>query len=142
MFVVNVEGAIRKIDKWLIIERSIKEDHAAGMLSLVGGKVEKEAPTLDILEKTVKREIFEEVGIEVHENVLYVHSTSFISDTGDHVVDVVFLCDYKSGEAFPKSLDEVENVFWLTTKEIVNHPKAPTYLKESIRKAESLILPE
>ncbi|KAF0816138.1 MutT/Nudix family protein [Bacillus sp. ZZV12-4809] len=28
MFIVNVEGAIRKNDKWLIIERSKKEEHA------------------------------------------------------------------------------------------------------------------
>ena len=37
MFIVNVEGAIRKNDKWLsIIERSKKEEHAGGLLSLVG----------------------------------------------------------------------------------------------------------
>lgn len=28
MFIVNVEGAIRKEHKWLIIERSKKEEHA------------------------------------------------------------------------------------------------------------------
>lgn len=38
MFIVNVEGAIRKDGKWIIIERSYKEEHAAGSLSLVGGK--------------------------------------------------------------------------------------------------------
>jgi 8-oxo-dGTP diphosphatase len=42
MFMVNVEGAIRKDDRWLIIERSKKEEHAGGLLSLVGGKVDYE----------------------------------------------------------------------------------------------------
>lgn len=33
MFIVNVEGALRKENKWLIIERSKNEEHAAGLLS-------------------------------------------------------------------------------------------------------------
>jgi hypothetical protein len=53
-------------------------------------------------------------------------------------VDIVFLCEHYSGEAFPKSPGEVEKVLWLTTEEILSHPKAPIYLKESIKRAESL----
>ena len=37
---MNVEAAIHKNDKWLIIKRSEKEEHAPGLLALVGGKVE------------------------------------------------------------------------------------------------------
>ncbi len=59
MFIVNVEGAVRKDDKWLIIERSKKEEHAGGLFSLVGGKVENEGNSLYILERTVKREILD-----------------------------------------------------------------------------------
>lgn len=54
-------------------------------------------------------------------------------------MDIVFLCEYDSGEAFPKSLDEVEKVLWLTTKEVLNHPNSPIYLKQSIIHAEALI---
>jgi 8-oxo-dGTP diphosphatase len=139
MFIVNVEGAIRKNDKWLIIERSKKEEHAGGLLSLVGGKVDIEGNRSDILERTVKREILEEVGVKIKDNLNYVHSTSFVTDAGENVVDIVFLCEYESGEAFPKSPDEVEEVLWLTTKEILNHPKSPIYLKDSIKRAETVI---
>ncbi|WP_025784446.1 NUDIX hydrolase [Sporosarcina sp. D27] len=139
MFIVNVEGAIRKNDKWLIIERSKKEEHAGGQLSLVGGKVELEGNSSDILERTVKREIFEEVGVNVKDRLHYVHSTSFVTDKGEHVVDIVFLCEYESGEAFCKSPDEVEQVFWLTTEEILNHAHSQIYLKQSIQRAEALI---
>ena len=38
MFIVNVEGAICKDEKWLVITRSSKEEHAGGTLSLVGEK--------------------------------------------------------------------------------------------------------
>lgn len=139
MFIVNVEGAIRKNDKWLIIERSKKEEHAGGLLSLVGGKVDIEGSSSNILERTVKREILEEVGVKVKDSLTYVNSTSFVTDTGQNVVDVVFLCEYESGEALPIIPDEVEKVFWLTSEEILNYPKSPIYLKENIKKAEALI---
>lgn len=133
MFIVNVEGAIRKNDKWLIVERSKKEEHAGGLLSLVGGKVDLEGNSSNILERTVKREILEEVGVKVKDRLIYVHSTSFVTDTNQNVVDIVFLCEYESGDALPLCSDEVEEVLWLTTKEILHHPKAPVYLKESIK---------
>src|SRR5690606_41716342 len=108
MFIVNVEAAIRNNEKWLIIERSKKEEHAGGLLSLVGGKVELEGNSKDILERTLIREIYEEVGVEVKDELIYVHSTSFITDKGENVVDVVFLCEYDAGEAFPKSPNRSE----------------------------------
>jgi 8-oxo-dGTP diphosphatase len=144
MFIVNVEGAIFKDDQWLIIERSKKEEHAGGLLALVGGKVDQEGNSTDILERTVKREIYEEVNIKVKEHLKYIHSTSFVADSGEHVVDIVFLCEYESGTAFPKSPDEVEAVNWMTAQQVFEHPNAPDYLKESIRRAEymkSAIIP-
>ncbi|WP_337078699.1 hypothetical protein, partial [Acinetobacter baumannii] len=75
----------------------------------------------------------------VKDSLTYVNSTSFVTDTGQNVVDVVFLCEYESGEALPIIPDEVEKVFWLTSEEILNHPKSPIYLKENIKKAEALI---
>ncbi|WP_096186560.1 NUDIX hydrolase [Evansella halocellulosilytica] len=137
MFIVNVEGAILKDRKWLLIKRSEKEEHAGGQLSLVGGKVDDEGNSRDILERTLKREIFEEVGIEVA-NLQYVNSSSFVTDTGIKVVDIVFLCDHKSGEPYPKSPDEVDDVVWLTTDEIVHHPDFPEYLKENVELADQL----
>ncbi|PEL07653.1 NUDIX hydrolase [Bacillus sp. AFS017336] len=139
MFIVNVEGAIQKNGKWLIIERSKKEEHAGGLLSLVGGKAELEGNSSDILERTIKREMMEEVGLEIKGEMKYVRNTSFVTDKGEHVIDLVFVCEYDSGEAFAKCPDEVESVMWLTSDEIFAHPKAPIYLKESIRQAELLI---
>lgn len=140
MFIVNVEGAIRKNDKWLIIERNKNEEHAGGMLSLVGGKVDIEGNSSDILERTVRREILEEVGVKVKERLYYVQSASFVTDKGENVVNVVYLCEHFYGEAFRKSPDEVEMILWLSTEEILGHPNAPLYLKDSIKRAESVYL--
>lgn len=64
MFIVNIEGAIRKDNKWIIIERSKKEEHAGGLLSLVGGKVEaNNMPS--VLESNLQRKITEEISDSV-----------------------------------------------------------------------------
>ncbi|MBK3496304.1 NUDIX domain-containing protein [Viridibacillus sp. YIM B01967] len=138
MFIVNVEGAIYQNGKWLLIRRSEKEEHAGGLLSLVGGKVEKDGTSSDILEGTLKREIYEEVGIEVS-NLRYVNSSFFVTDSGLNVVDIVFLCDHQSGEAYAKCPDEVDDVCWMSTQEILNNAALPIYLKGNIKMADKLI---
>ncbi|UAL46096.1 NUDIX domain-containing protein [Sutcliffiella horikoshii] len=138
MFFINVEGAVYRGDKWLMIERSHKDEHAGGMLSFVGGTVDREGASSDILERTLRRELMEEVGISVHDNMTYVRNTSFVLPDGREVVDIVFLCEWKSGEPFPKSPDEVEAFHWMTTEEIVSHPQTESYLHDNIREAERL----
>ncbi|MGG3284472.1 NUDIX hydrolase [Paenibacillus solani] len=136
MFIVNVEGAVHKDGQWLMITRSLKEENAGGTLSFVGGKVDKEGDTLDILERTVKRELYEEVGVKVKENVTYVYSSSFVTDDGRPVINMVFLCEYDQGTPYCKSPDEVDSVQWMTLAEIMNHPQAPPWTKESVQRVE------
>ncbi|UTE76715.1 NUDIX domain-containing protein [Rossellomorea sp. KS-H15a] len=138
MFVVNVEGAIHREGKWLLILRSEKEEHAGGTLSLVGGKCEIEGVSSDILERTLKREIFEEVGSKVTD-LKYVNSSSFVTDSGINVIDIVFLCHHKTGEPFAKSTEEVDDILWMTTLEILNHTELPVYLKENIKLADKML---
>ncbi|MGP4071065.1 NUDIX domain-containing protein [Piscibacillus sp. B03] len=135
MFIVNVEGAIIYNEKWLIIQRSQKEEHAGGLLSLVGGKCDLEGESYDILERTLHREINEEIGIDV-DILNYVTNSSFTTDTGLNVVDVVFLCRHKSGEPYVKSPDEVESIKQMTTSEILSHRKAPYYLRRNLQLAD------
>jgi 8-oxo-dGTP diphosphatase len=138
MFLINIEGAVYKGDKWLVIERSKKEEHAGGLLSLVGGTVENEGNSSDILERTLKRELFEEVGVKVKDPLDYVRNTSFILEDERVVVDIVFLCEFDFGEPYAKSTDEVEAVYWMGYEEIQDHVNSPIWLKESIKKAETL----
>lgn len=138
MFVVNVEGAIRCNDKWILIRRSEKEEHAGGGLSLVGGKCEIEGDSSDILERTLKREIFEEVGSEVT-GLRYVNSSSFVTESGINVIDIVFLCHHKSGEPYAKSTEEVDDIIYMTTSEILAHTELPVYLKKNIKLADNML---
>ncbi|MFJ7936332.1 NUDIX hydrolase [Sporosarcina sp. NPDC096371] len=138
MFVVNVEGAIQCNGKWLLIRRSEKEEHAGGSLSLVGGKCEIEGNSSDILERTLKREVLEEVGIEVTA-LRYVNSSSFVTESGINVIDIVFLCHLESGEPYAKSTEEVDEVIWMTTSEILAQADMPAYLKNNIKLAEKML---
>jgi 8-oxo-dGTP diphosphatase len=65
----------------------------------------------------------------VKDYLKYVRSTSFISDNGNNVVDIVFLCEYDSGEAFAKSLDEVEAVMWMSLPTNNLPSQSPNLLK-------------
>jgi 8-oxo-dGTP diphosphatase len=135
MFIVNVEAAIHRDGKWLLIRRSEKEEHAPGMLSLVGGKCDVEGVSTDILERSLIREVDEEVGIKIG-GLTYVNSCSFVTDTGINVIDIVFLCEVESGEPYSKSPDEVDEVLWMSTSEIVGREEIAGYLKDHIQLAD------
>ncbi|MCJ8014320.1 NUDIX domain-containing protein [Paenibacillus sp. KQZ6P-2] len=138
MFAVNVEGAVIQGNKWLVIERGAGEEHAAGTLSFPGGTALQEGFTQDILERTVRREILEEVGVETDENMHYVYCSSFVTEKGCPVINVVFICPYAQGQPYLKSPEEVAAVYWMTTEELVNHPKAPPWTIESVKRADML----
>lgn len=132
-YIVNVEAAIKKGDNWLLVKRSDAEEHAAGAISLVGGKVEGTDITNNTLEETLRREILEEVGVEVHKEMMYVKSSLFITDNGEAVVDVVFLCEHKSGEPAALQPEEIAEVMWMNEANISESDNIAEWTKESIK---------
>ncbi|KKQ32228.1 MAG: NUDIX hydrolase [candidate division TM6 bacterium GW2011_GWF2_37_49] len=139
-YVVNVEAAIFKQDKWLMGKRSDQENHAAGLYSMIGGKVENAQNDNNILESTLKREVIEEVGITVCDDIYYVKSSSFIADFGSTVIDIVLLCRYNGGEPRALQPEELSAVAWMTIDEILADENIPTYTKESLKIAERMRL--
>lgn len=136
--VINVVGAIYKDDKWLMIKRSEKEDYAPGVIAMVGGKVENRREEYSILENTLRREAMEEVGIELSEKIIYVDSIGFISKKWGPVVDVIFLSKIEKGVPYPASPNEVAEIYWMTTKEILENENIYQWIKNSIKKADKL----
>jgi len=139
-FIVNVEAAIFQNNKWLMILRSKKEDHAGGTLSMVGGKIDYSDALTDTLEFGVKREILEEVNVQVQEKLEYVESKMFVSAKGNHVIDIVFVAEYKSGDPSAMIEDEVDEVSWMTFEEIKSNPNTPPWILASMEKAEAIRL--
>lgn len=136
-FFINTEAAIYKDGKWLVGIRSKNENEAPGLLSFVGGTVEHGDANTNTLESAVIREVDEEIGVKVR--VLdFVNDTSFVSKKGNHVINVVFLCTIEFGEPKISDTEEVKELLWLTTEEILNYPNVPRWLCESIQKADRL----
>lgn len=138
--VINVVGAIYRDDKWLMIKRSEKEEYAPGVIAMVGGKVENGGEEYNILENTLRREAMEEVGIELSHRLIYVDSIGFVSKKWGPVVDVIFLCSIEKGEPYPASPNEVAEVYWMTSEEILKDDVIPQWVKKCIYKAEELKL--
>lgn len=137
LYLVIVEGAIYKEDRYLLITRGPEEEFAAGVLAFPGGKVDGNTVADAVLESTLRREICEEVGVEVGESMTYVESVSFEGNS-IYCLGVVFLCEYRSGTPRIDDPGEVAAIHWMTAQDVLNHPDAPPWLKQSITRAERI----
>ena len=152
LYVVNVEAAVYRDSEtappsrtgggetadgeYLLAERSPDEDHAAGTLSLIGGKVEGDETGDAVLEQTVRRELREEVGVEV-DAVEYVTSSAFVTDDGAPVVNAVFLARYADGEPRPREPEEVAAVHWRTPDAVLGDDDVPSFTRRYVEGAEA-----
>jgi 8-oxo-dGTP diphosphatase len=136
-YVVNVEGAVVRDGEYLLIRRAADEEHASGLLGFPGGKVEQPSGCENSIEETARRELAEEVGIEVGD-VEYVTSKTFESDGGTRCLNVVTRCEHVAGEPTPEDPEEVAAVHWLSVEEIHDHPDAPPFLESYVEQIETV----
>jgi 8-oxo-dGTP diphosphatase len=114
--IIYCGAAIHKNGKILVGKRSLEESHEPGKWALQGGKVDQtKGGEKNILEKTVIREVKEETGLSIKSSK-YLYSTSFIRSTGHHVVALIFLCPWKSGN--PKPLEDTIELAWVGPKDL------------------------
>ncbi|WP_336036493.1 NUDIX domain-containing protein [Halobacterium yunchengense] len=125
-YVVNVDAAVVRGDEYVVVERSREEAHAAGELAFPGGKVEQ-TEGVDPIEATARREVREEVGVEVGD-VQYVCSNAFVADEGTECLNVVARCEYESGDPEPRDPEEVADAFWLSHDDLLAHEDVPEYV--------------
>ena len=136
MIVIDVEGAVERDGQYLMMMRGLNESHAPGALSYPGGKVEPTDDPKNTLESALRREILEEIAVEVHPHMTYVESSLFDMDDGRKAMAVVFLCRYESGTAKPGGDGEVESVQWMTPEQIGR--VGASWLRESIQVVEKV----
>lgn len=132
-YVVIVECAIELDGRFLIIKRPDNKE-AGGLLAFPGGKVESadhnNNGSRDIMLNAVKREIFEEVGINLLDPIRYVVSNHFTSINGAECLILVFHSVLnKTNPTVNPSAREVPEYYWLTPEEINQAPNAPIWLK-------------
>jgi 8-oxo-dGTP diphosphatase len=133
---MNVEGAVERDGEYLFVERAAGEEHASGLLAFPGGKVEAPPDADDTIAATARRELAEEVGVEVGA-VEFVTSRTFEADDGTLCLNVVTLCEYRGGEARVREPEEIAAVHWLTPAELRERPNAPSFLEADVGRIEA-----
>lgn len=124
LHVILVNAVVFRGEKILISQRSWKETHMPGKWTIPGGKVEKTSGGVyGIIENTLKREVDEETGVKIGNEVHLITNNTFIRSTGDHVVALVFACKYKSGKARP--LEDTIDCKWIEISELEKFDFAP-----------------
>jgi ADP-ribose pyrophosphatase YjhB (NUDIX family) len=129
-FVVNVEVVVVRDDRFLMIIRG-DEDFGAGWLTFPGGKLEWEGEAQQALETTARREVQEEVGLNLKSPVAYVESHTFAIDDV-HVLDIVMLAEAGAGEPRRNAPDEVADILWMTADEIMVDPRVQPWTRASL----------
>ncbi len=133
-FVANVVILREEDKRCLILKRDTKEKVHPGKFAVPGGKLEwinldLNKPTrlngevLDfenVIEDLLKREVFEEAGIEIKNNLTYINSVAFIRPDGIPVVLVKFAAKYKSGQ-IKLEKGAFTDFAWVNQTEIKNY---------------------
>lgn len=138
-YLVVVECILEYKGRILLLERP-KGVHAEGLLAFPGGKVEEGDERFQVLEEAVKREVKEEMGIDILDPIRYVCSSFFVDSFGVEVIDVIFYVHLeKSEKEVTASLREAPQWGWYTVDEIEKDPRSPEWLKRYLQVATPLL---
>lgn len=126
---VAITAIIVKDGKYLITERSKHKKRFPGKWTIPGGKLEVEdyinlpKDTQDywynVLEKVLRREVKEEVGIEIN-NIEYVTSLATVHSDGNPSLVITCLAYYVSGK-IQLQKEEADNFAWVNLEEAKGH---------------------
>lgn len=126
---VSVTGIIRKGDKYLICKRSPNEKAFPNKWCVPGGKIEHSdfvnsskgtsSHWLDIFEKTLRKEIKEETGLDI-KNIGYVSSLVFMRQSGYSTIIVSLFADHANGDIILDK-NELTDHAWVTLEQAKNY---------------------
>lgn len=132
-FIVNIEGCIIHKNQILIILRGDTESHAPNTLAFPGGQVEFKDSDTDTLEDTLRREIYEEVGLKIIDSFEYLESKKFITEKSNDVLDIVMFCRVSNVTDVKIDNSEVKDCMWMGIDQILNDSRTPDWIKQSIK---------
>jgi len=122
---VAITAIVVKDNKFLICRRSPNKKRFPGMWTVPGGKMEvddylkmpkdTEFYWYNVLERTLRREVKEEVGIDI-DNIEYVTSLATVHADGYPSLVISCMADYVSGDVMLKQ-DESDQYAWVSLAE-------------------------
>ncbi|MFA5927062.1 MAG: NUDIX domain-containing protein [Patescibacteria group bacterium] len=122
---VAITAIVVKEDKYLITRRSPNKKRFPGKWAVPGGKLEAkdylELPKdtefywYNVLERTLAREVKEEVGLDI-ENVKYVTSLATVHADGNPSIVISCMADYVGGEVVLQA-EELDQFAWVDLEE-------------------------
>lgn len=122
---VAITAIIIKDGKYLITRRSLNKKRFPGMWTVPGGKMETsdylqlskdtEHYWYNVLERTLRREVKEEVGIDI-DNIEYVTSLATVHDDGSPSLVISCMADYVSGDIKLQE-KELDQFAWVDLEE-------------------------
>jgi len=135
LYSIITNALIVRDNKILISQRGLNEKHDSLKWTIPGGKAEQTKGNVwNILEKTLKREVEEEVGIIINDNIKLIANNTFIRTGGQHVIALVFICYWVSGIARP--CEDTEDVAWITEEDLRFYefsPNVEEYIKHGFK---------
>lgn len=121
---VLVTGIVVKEGKYLVSKRSETEENFPGFWTVPGGKFETKdymnrekdtsAHWYNVLEDLLRREVREEVGVEI-KNINYVTSLVYIRSDGVPALIISLYAEWASGEVVLE--DSMTDYKWVTLEE-------------------------
>jgi NADH pyrophosphatase NudC (nudix superfamily) len=138
-YAVTVCVLIRRGDTWLLVLRAPDVAYAPNMIGLIGGHVEVTEPEAGVLEATARREVAEEVGLDLSEVPLsYLESEFFTTPRGEQQITVTFTASAPSGdEPSVNAPGELAEVRWWTISDLEVDPRCPAWLPDLLRRADA-----
>jgi len=122
---VAITAIIVKDNKYLIVRRSPHKKRFPGMWTVPGGKMETsdylKLPKdtkfywYNVLERTLKREVLEESGLEIN-HIEYITSLATVHEDGSPSLVISCIADYVSGNLKLQE-GETDNFAWITLEE-------------------------
>jgi 8-oxo-dGTP pyrophosphatase MutT (NUDIX family) len=111
--------------------------YAPNMIGMIGGHVDVAGPQADVLEVTARREVAEEVGLDLSElRLRYLESEFFLTDAGERQITVTFTTQAPAQiEPYVNAPEELVEVAWWTVGDLEADPRCPSWLPALIRRA-------